>query len=69
MSVWPWSTKNLSESTHTYDLVDQGKFTVNIDLIQAGVGGNDSWSWRAAPIKQYQIPAGKYQYSFSLSAQ
>ncbi|MGJ8692550.1 MAG: glycoside hydrolase family 2 TIM barrel-domain containing protein [Thalassotalea sp.] len=68
MSVWPWSTENLSNSTHTYDLVEQGKFTVNIDLIQAGVGGNDSWSWRAAPIKQYQIPAGKYQYSFSLVA-
>ena len=67
MSVWPYSTENLSKSAHTYDLKDQGAFTVNIDLIQAGVGGNDSWSWRAAPIKQYQIPAGKYEYTFTLS--
>ncbi len=68
VSVWPWSASNLADAQHTYDLVDQGKFTVNIDLIQQGVGGNDSWSKKAAPIKKYQVPAGKYQYTYTISA-
>lgn len=68
MSVWPWSAQNIQDATHPYQLVDRGMFTVNIDLIQAGVGGIDSWSPNAAPIEKYQIPAGKYQYSFRLHA-
>lgn len=68
MSVWPWSHENLDTSEHTYDLVEQGAYTVNIDHLQAGVGGNDSWSKKAAPIKQYQIPSGHYQYSFTISS-
>lgn len=67
MSVWPWTAENLDNSTHTYDLIKNNYNTVNIDLIQAGVGGNDTWSPKAAPIKKYQVPAGKYQYSFSIS--
>lgn len=69
MSVWPWTAKNIEEAMHPYELVEQGSFTVNIDLIQAGVGGNDSWSPNAAPIEKYQIPAGNYEYSFTLSTQ
>ncbi|MGJ8679098.1 glycoside hydrolase family 2 TIM barrel-domain containing protein [Paraglaciecola sp.] len=67
MSVWPWTAENLDTSTHTYDLIKNNFNTVNIDLIQAGVGGNDTWSPKAAPIKKYQIPAGNYKYSFSIS--
>lgn len=67
VSVWPWSHENLESSEHTYDLVEQGAFTVNIDYKQAGVGGNDSWSKIAAPIEKYKIPAGNYQYSFTIS--
>ena len=68
MSVWPWSAENLQNATHPYELVTRDVFTVNIDLIQAGVGGIDSWSPNAAPIKKYRIPAGQYQYEFSLEA-
>lgn len=67
MSVWPWSAQNLENSTHTNELVKQGAYTVNIDLIQAGVGGTDSWSAKAAPIDKYKIFPGHYQYSFTLS--
>jgi len=31
---------------------------------QMGVGGTDTWSTRAAPIKKYRIPAKHYNYSF-----
>lgn len=67
MSVWPWNHENLAASKHVFDLVNDDKLTLNIDMKQAGVGGNDSWSWKAAPLKKYQIPAGEYQYSFTIT--
>ncbi len=64
MSAWPYTQQNLDDAKHTYDLVNPGFLTVNIDLKQMGVGGNDSWSPVAAPLEQYQIPSGDYDYSF-----
>ena len=66
MSAWPYTVENLESSRHTNTLKDAGYITVNIDLVQMGVGGNDSWSDVAAPLDQYQIPAKKYTYSFYL---
>ena len=68
MSVWPYSAETLANATHTPDLTTGEVTTVNADLVQAGVGGNDSWSANAAPMKHYQIPAGTYEYSFTLNA-
>jgi len=69
ISVWPWTAENIDHAKHTYDLQESDRWTVNIDAQQAGIGGNDSWSQNAAPIKKYQIPAGDYQYSFTLSVE
>ncbi|OMQ10380.1 glycoside hydrolase family 2 TIM barrel-domain containing protein [[Flexibacter] sp. ATCC 35103] len=66
MSAWPYTQENLSAAKHTFDLKDPGFLTVNIDLIQMGVGGNDSWTAVAQPLEKYQIPSGNYQYSFYL---
>ena len=51
-------------SVQIQKLKDAGYITLNIDLIQMGVGGNDSWSDVAAPLEKYQIPAKEYNYSF-----
>ena len=67
MSAWPYTQENLSAAGHTYDLKDPGFLTVNIDLIQMGVGGNDSWTIVAQPLEQYQIKSGDYEYSFYLT--
>lgn len=67
MSAWPYTEKNISEARHTIDLQGAGYITLNIDLIQMGVGGNDSWSEVAAPLGQYQIRPGNYSYSFYIS--
>lgn len=64
MSAWPYTEENLNNARHTYDLQDTASLTLNIDLIQMGVGGNDSWSDVAAPLEKYQIEAGSYHYSF-----
>ncbi|MEN3323139.1 glycoside hydrolase family 2 TIM barrel-domain containing protein [Mariniflexile soesokkakense] len=66
MSVWPYTQENINEAKHTYDLKEAGYLTVNIDLIQMGIGGNDSWSPVAAPLEKYQIPSKNYEYSFYL---
>lgn len=64
MSAWPYTEENIQNAKHTNKLKDAGFITWNIDLIQMGVGGNDSWSEVAAPLEQYQIKPGNYQYSF-----
>jgi beta-galactosidase len=66
MSAWPYTEENIEKAKHTIDLKDAGYITLNIDLMQMGVGGNDSWSDVAAPLEKYQIPAGTYQYRYYL---
>jgi beta-galactosidase len=63
-SAWPYTEENIQNAKHTNKLKDAGFITLNIDLIQMGVGGNDSWSDVAAPLEKYQIPAKNYHYSF-----
>src|SRR6188508_176314 len=64
MSAWPYTEENIQSAKHTNKLVDAGFITLNIDLVQMGVGGNDSWSDVAAPLEKYQIKAIDHQYSF-----
>lgn len=66
VSAWPYTEQNIIAARHTNKLKDAGLITLNIDLKQMGVGGNDSWSDVAAPLPQYQIPAGYYHYTFYL---
>jgi len=66
-SAWPYTEANLDAAKHTNDLKRAAGITLNIDLIQMGVGGNDSWSEVAAPLDQYRIPAGNYRYRFYLA--
>lgn len=64
MSAWPYTEENIESARHTNKLRDAGFLTLNIDLIQMGVGGNDSWSDVAQPLPQYQIPSRSYRYRF-----
>ncbi len=66
VSAYPWSQQNLDEAKHLYELKDGDGVTVNIDLGQSGVGGNDSWSWHGRTMEAYRIQPGKYQYTFWL---
>lgn len=67
MSAWPFTEENIQAARHTNKLKKSGYITLNIDLIQMGVGGNDSWSDVAAPLDQYQVPARDYNYTFYLT--
>ena len=68
MSAWPYTEENIQNAKHTNKLKDAGMITLNIDLIQMGVGGNDSWSDVAAPLEQYKLAAKNYSYSFYIKA-
>jgi beta-galactosidase len=65
-SIWPWSADNIQQAQHTFDLTQQGFYTLNIDHRQMGVGGTDSWSTKALPIEQYRVPSGQYSWAFTL---
>jgi len=66
MSALPFTEGNINEAKHTNELKEAGFVTLNIDLIQMGVGGNDSWSEVAQPLEQFQVPVKNYKYSFYL---
>jgi beta-galactosidase len=66
MSAWPYNEAAYKTAKHANELTESGYVTLNIDLIQMGVGGNDSWSEVAAPLEKYQVKAKNYAYRFYL---
>ncbi len=49
---------------HTCEVQKNDFITVNVDLFQMGVGGDNSWG---APVhEQYRFPAKEYSYTFRL---
>jgi len=57
---------NDAKNRHTTDLQARPLVAVNIDHIQQGLGGDDSW-WRR-PHKPYRLTERTYKYSFVLQA-
>jgi len=47
---------------HTYDLKKRPNVYVNLDYLQMGLGGDDSW-W-AGPMKKYLLRESNYSYSY-----
>jgi beta-galactosidase len=54
--------KTTKQQRHTIDMVERDLINLDIDLIQMGLGGEDSW-W-AQPLAKYQIPAKEYDYYY-----
>ncbi len=68
-SVWPYTYETLESATHTNELVPADVFTVNIDYRQMGVGGDDSWTDKALPMKKYQLTERKIDWTIKLKGQ
>ncbi|MGB3617721.1 MAG: beta-galactosidase small subunit, partial [Catalinimonas sp.] len=60
VSAHHYTLENLTAAAHPTDLEDGPDVTVNLDLHQAGLGGDDSWSPRTHP--EYQITPGTFRY-------
>ncbi|MBI9016817.1 MAG: DUF4981 domain-containing protein [Phycisphaerae bacterium] len=64
-SVWPYTAETLEATTHNNELeADDNVMTVNIDLKQRGVGGDNSWG--ALPMNKYRLLEKQYSYSFAI---
>jgi len=59
-----FGTEDLNAGKHPHELQKRNEVTLNLDLVQQGVGGDNSWGdW---PHEEHLIPCTKYEYSFSL---
>ena len=65
VSAWPHSAEDLDRAAHDFELPHRNFITVNVDALQMGVGGDNSWG---LPVhKEYRIPpAGKQSFTFDL---
>jgi beta-galactosidase len=65
VSAWNVTQAELQEAMHIGEAdVLSDSFVLNIDHVQTGVGGTDSWSQRARPYDQYRLLAKNYSYGF-----
>ena len=65
VSVWDTTQEEIQKAMHIGEpkmLVDA--FVINVDHVQTGVGGTDSWSQRARPSDQYRLLDKNYSYGF-----
>ena len=59
-----YGTADLNDGKHAFELPRRDFVTLNLDLKQQGVGGDDSWG--AWPHEEFLIPCQEYTYGFRL---
>jgi beta-galactosidase len=65
VSVWNSTQEEIQKAMHIGEpQMLRDAFVVNVDHVQTGVGGTDSWSQRARPSDQYRLMEKNYSYSF-----
>ena len=59
-SACPYTQHSLENTKHNYELINHNRTILNIDCIQMGVGGDNSWGM---PVhNEYIIYPGKYKF-------
>jgi beta-galactosidase len=66
ISVWPWETKQIEKALHTNKLKPNSYYTVNVDMLQLGVGGADTWSMKSLTIEKYRLNDKTYNYGYTI---
>ncbi|MEM6644118.1 MAG: glycoside hydrolase family 2 TIM barrel-domain containing protein [Bacteroidota bacterium] len=66
-SVIPFTDENVAAADFTWQLEEAKYYTLDIDFMQAGVGGNNSWSLKARPLEKYRLLKKTYSYQFRIS--
>ena len=64
-NVWPYPQAMLEGKKHQWELSAADELTVNIDAVQMGVGGDNSWG--AKPHDPYMPGAGTYHLVFKIN--
>ncbi len=60
-----YGTEDLNAGKHPHDLTTRDYVTLDIDLAQQGVGGDNSWG--AWPHEEHLIPCAPHEYRFKLA--
>ena len=63
-NVWPYPQTMLEGKAHQWEMSEADELTVNIDAVQMGVGGDDSWG--ARPHPEFRPGAGTYRLVFTV---
>lgn len=63
-ATFAYGTDDMNSGKHAFELPRRNSITLNLDLKQQGVGGDDSWG--AWPHEPFLIPCQEYAYSFRL---
>lgn len=66
ISAYPYTIEELDKASHTIDLPNNDFITINIDALQMGLGGDNTWDKAAAPHPEHQIKPGQYTLNFTL---
>ena len=66
VSAWSYAQSDLAAATHTHELPNWETTTVNLDYGQTGLGGNNSWSKKARPLRRYRLCNSTYIYGITL---
>ena len=61
-NVWPYPQTMLEGKKHQWELAESDALTVNVDAVQMGVGGDNSWG--ARPHDKYMPGDGTYKLVF-----
>ncbi len=65
VTAWPYTLDDLEKARHTYELPTRDTYTISVDYLQMGLGGDNCWG--ALPYPAYRLPAQPYQHAFRLS--
>jgi len=64
LSAHHYSLDDLTKAAHTYEIVNRGPVTVNVDHLMMGLGGDDSWNPRTH--EEFLIKPDTYNWAFIL---
>jgi len=62
-----YTKADMEDSQYSFELAKSPEVYLNVDLMQMGVGGTNSWSPSAYPLDDYRIPSGPLSYTYRMS--
>lgn len=62
----PFSAESLEKAKHPFEVVPDGRVHLNLDLVQRGVAGDNSWG--RPPLSEYIIEAEPRSYQYWIKA-
>lgn len=69
ISAWDTTQESLEKAKHIgEEIILDGRYVLNLDTAQIGVGGTDTWSSKAQTSEPYRLTAHRFDYSFIISA-